>query len=83
MMNAIRLMRTLNETNAAYFSPCHYSDKPVCLFPVDVFSIDGGFFGSTGLTAQPLYVSDLFMYAVAYDEEDNLLLQKFQYKIVH
>ncbi len=53
------------------------------LFPVDVFSIDGDFFGSTGLTTQPLFISDLFMYSVGYDEEDNLLLQKFQYKIVN
>lgn len=32
-------MRTLNETNAAYFSPGHYCNNPACLFPVDVFSI--------------------------------------------
>ena len=53
------------------------------LFPVDVFSVDGGFFGSTNLSTQPLFISDLFMYAVVFDEEDNLLLQKFEYKIVH
>ena len=52
-------------------------------FPVDVFSVDGDFFGSTGLAIQPLFISDLFMYAVGYDEEDNILLQKFEYKIVH
>ncbi len=52
------------------------------LFPVDVFSIDGDFMGSTGLSTQPLFVSDLFMYAVGSDEEDNLLLRKIQYKVI-
>ena len=52
-------------------------------FPVDVFSIEGDFFGSTSLSTQPLFVSDLFMYNAVYDEEDNLLFQKFQYKIVN
>ncbi len=52
------------------------------LFPVDVFDLDGDFIGSTFLSTHPLYISDQFMYSVAYDEEDNLLLQKFQYKIV-
>ncbi len=52
------------------------------LFPVDIFDLDGDFLGSSSLAAQPLFISDSFMYAVAYDGEDNLLLQKFQYKIV-
>ncbi len=52
------------------------------LFPVDIFSIDGDFLGSTSLSTQPLYVSDLFMYSTVYNKEDNLLLQKFRYKII-
>ena len=51
-------------------------------FPVDVFSIGGDFFGSAGLSTLPLFISDQFMYAAVYDEEDNLLLQKYQYKII-
>ncbi len=51
-------------------------------FPVDVFDFDGDFLGSINLGVQPMYISDLFMYAAVYDEEDNFLLQKFQYKIV-
>ncbi|MCJ7582980.1 MAG: 6-bladed beta-propeller [Candidatus Aminicenantes bacterium] len=51
-------------------------------FPVDIFDLDGDFLGSSSLSTQPLFISDFFMYAVVYDEEDNLLLQKFQYKII-
>ena len=50
-------------------------------FPVDVFSAGGEFLGSVSLRVQPLYISDEFMYSAAYDEEDNLLLQKFRYNI--
>ena len=53
------------------------------LFPVDVFDLEGNFLGSTSLATQPLFISNLFMYAAVYDEEDNLLLQKLQYKIVN
>jgi len=52
-------------------------------FPVDIFNLDGKFLGSTGLVNQPLFVSNLFMYAAVYDQQDNLLLQKLQYKIAN
>ena len=54
-----------------------------CLFPVDVFDLDGNFLGTTSLANQPLFVSDSSLYVVAYDEADNLLFRKFKYKIVH
>lgn len=92
----MKLIRKNMAKTKTFFSTIRVSEKYIfvfrvrenltdtdSLFPVDVFSVEGDFFGSTGLTTQPLFISDQFMYSVGYDEEDNLLLQKFQYKIVN
>ncbi len=91
----MKLIRKNISKTKTYFDNIRVSEKYIFVFrvrenltdinshfPVDIFNLDGDFLGSTGLSTQPLFISDQFMYAAVYDEEDNLLLQKFQYKII-
>ncbi len=49
--------------------------------PVDLFSLDGEFLGTSALPLQPIYISDRSIYAVK-EEEDELLLIKYFYYII-
>jgi hypothetical protein len=50
--------------------------------PVDIFSIQGEFLGSTLAHDIPLYISRNHMYFVRSDEEDNLFLEKATYEVI-
>ena len=50
--------------------------------PVDVFSIEGEFLGSTRMPDVPLYISQDYVYFARSDEEDNLFLEKAAYEVV-
>jgi hypothetical protein len=54
-------------------------DSPV---PVDVFSIQGEFLGSSEMPDKPLYISESHVYFVRSDEEDNLFLEKATYRLI-
>lgn len=78
-----------------FFSQVLMTDKHVFVFriknditeetgqiPVDIFSIEGEFLGSTQVHDIPLEISRNNIYFVRSDEEDNLFLEKATYKII-
>ena len=50
-------------------------------FPIDVFSFEGEFLGTSQIPSKPLLISDNFMYVSETDENDNLTLVKFRYHL--
>ncbi len=53
-----------------------------CPVPVDIFSLNGEFLGTSQMADMPLYVSHNNMYFVRSDEDDNLFLEKAAYKVI-
>ena len=53
-------------------------DSPI---PIDVFSLEGEFLGTSQMPSKPLLISDKFMYVSKTDEKDNLTLVKFRYHL--
>ncbi len=50
-------------------------------FPVDVFTLDGEFLGTSKIHKKPLLISDKYFYVAEVDEDDNLFLVKFRYHL--
>jgi hypothetical protein len=48
---------------------------------VDIFSLDGKYLGFMTMKDQPTLVTEKWMYIPETDEEDNLLLVKYAYRI--
>jgi hypothetical protein len=50
-------------------------------FPVDIFSLDGKYLGFMTMKDKPTLVTKKWMYIPETDEEDNLLLVKYAYRL--
>jgi hypothetical protein len=50
-------------------------------YPVDLFSLEGDFLGTVQLPFMPLFISDRFLYSAFFDREDDLILQKYGYRL--
>lgn len=50
-------------------------------FPIDIFTFEGEFLGTSQIPSIPLLISDKFMYVSETDENDNLTLVKFRYHL--
>ena len=50
-------------------------------FPIDVYSLEGEFLGTSQIPSKPVLISDKFMYVSETDENDNLTLVKFRYHL--
>ena len=50
-------------------------------YPVDLFSVEGDFLGTVRFQFKPLQISDRFLYAAYFDREDDLILQKYGYRL--
>ncbi len=53
--------------------------KPI---PVDIFSIQGDFLGSSQIEGKPVFLSDEYMYFDRSDPEGNIYLEKSSYRII-
>ena len=49
--------------------------------PVDVFSIEGNFLGTTVIDNKPVFISDKYVYFVKSDEEGNIYLVRMEYQL--
>jgi hypothetical protein len=47
--------------------------------PVDVFSIEGNFLGTTAIDEKPVFISEKYMYFAKSDEEGNIFLVRMEY----
>jgi len=52
------------------------------LIPVELFDLKGDYKGKFNLKEIPIYISDNFFYFKEIDDEDNLLLKKYSYRII-
>lgn len=48
---------------------------------VDIFSISGTFLGTTKLEIPPLFVSDKYLYVIETNDQEDLLLCKYRYRL--
>jgi len=52
------------------------------LIPLDIFSIDGKFLGTSKIRAKPISISDKFIYFSEIDPDDDLILTKYRYHLI-